>query len=157
MVFGIKRKWFTCLLHKKLNEHIWMHHPREKSFRKLPWMLPHPLYQWDILVWRLDTGIWLVLKVRKNFKFSSLTIIRRHSSSQQRLDQRFYALTLNFEIPQVAYFLFSNFCPWIHKKPAPKVTYLWQFGFFSSAALTTQNGSRLNIHIWNVSQDTSVV
>ena len=27
-----------------------------------------------------------------------------HSSSQQRLDQQFYVLTLNFEIPQVAYF-----------------------------------------------------
>jgi hypothetical protein len=27
-----------------------------------------------------------------------------HSSSQQKLDQRFYVLTLNFEIPQVAYF-----------------------------------------------------
>ena len=27
-----------------------------------------------------------------------------HSSSQQRLDQQFYVLTLNFEIPRVAYF-----------------------------------------------------
>ena len=27
-----------------------------------------------------------------------------HSSSQQRLDQQFYALILNFEIPQIAYF-----------------------------------------------------
>ena len=30
--------------------------------------------------------------------------IFQHSSSQQRLDQWFYVLTLNFEIPQVAYF-----------------------------------------------------
>jgi hypothetical protein len=29
-----------------------------------------------------------------------------HSSSQQRLDQRFYALILNFEIPQIAFFQF---------------------------------------------------
>ena len=30
--------------------------------------------------------------------------VSNQSSSQQRLDQRFYLLTLNFEIPQVAYF-----------------------------------------------------
>ena len=29
-----------------------------------------------------------------------------HSSSQQTLDQRFYALILNFEIPQIAFFQF---------------------------------------------------
>ena len=33
----------------------------------------------------------------------------QHSSSQQRLYQQFYVLTLNFEIPQVAYFYFLTF------------------------------------------------
>ena len=34
---------------------------------------------------------------------SKLSHTKNHSRSQQRLDQRFYVLTLNFEIPQVAY------------------------------------------------------
>ena len=36
LIFRNQKYWFTCLLHKKLNERIWMRHPREKSFRKLP-------------------------------------------------------------------------------------------------------------------------
>jgi hypothetical protein len=43
------------------------------------------------------------------------------------------------------------------KKLALKVAYLWQFGFFFSAAPTAQNDLRLEIHIGNVSQDTSVL
>ena len=37
-----------------------------------------------------------------------------------------------------------------------KVAYLWQFGFFVSAAPTAQNSPQLKIHIINVAQDTSV-
>jgi hypothetical protein len=57
-----------------------------------------------------------------------------------RLDQRFYVLTLNFEIPQVAYFQFlviflrKYLIIFPHeniKKLASKVADLWQFGFFS--------------------------
>ena len=32
------------------------------------------------------------------------TMEKNHSSSQQRFDWQFYVVTLNFEIPQVAYF-----------------------------------------------------
>ena len=56
------------------------------------------------------------------------------------------------------YSIFKNFyCPWKHEKMASKVAYLWQFWFFFSlsAALTSQNGPRLEIHIRNVSQGTS--
>ena len=37
-----------------------------------------------------------------------------------------------------------------------KVSYLWQSGFFFSAAPTAQNNPELKIHIRNVAQDTSV-
>ena len=108
-----------------------------------------------------------------------------HSSSQQRLDQRFYVLTLNFEIPQVAYFqflidfyekiaIFYSFISWNFSvrmlgyffliefifspwKLASRVAYLWQFGIFLSEARTAQNDPRMKIHIGNVSQDTSVL
>ena len=42
------------------------------------------------------------------------------------------------------------------KKLPSKVVYLWQFGFFFSAALTAKNSPELKIHIRNVDQDTSV-
>ena len=42
------------------------------------------------------------------------------------------------------------------KKMTSKVAYSWQFGFFFSAVPIAQNGPRVNFHIANVSQDTSV-
>ena len=112
-----------------------------------------------------------------------------HNSSQQRTDQWFHVLTLNFEILQVAYFQSLIILLWkkCHfycliscnfsvqtlgytqkkfkiffsheniKKLASKVADLWQFGFFFSAASTAKNGSRMKIHIGNVSQDTFVL
>ena len=43
------------------------------------------------------------------------------------------------------------------QKLASKVAYLWQFGFFFSAAPTAQKGPRMKIHIGNVSQGTPVL
>ena len=39
------------------------------------------------------------------------------------------------------------FLSWKHKKLASKVAYLWQFGFFFSAALTAQNSPKLIIRL----------
>ena len=40
----------------------------------------------------------VLIPIKKTF------MLTKHSSSQQRLDQQFYVLTLNFEMPLVAYF-----------------------------------------------------
>ena len=40
----------------------------------------------------------VLIPIKKTF------MLTKHSSSQQRLDQPFYVLTLNFEMPLVAYF-----------------------------------------------------
>ena len=43
-------------------------------------------------------------------------------------------------------YLKNNFLPWKHKKLTSKVAYLWQFGFFFSAALTAHNSPELDTY-----------
>jgi hypothetical protein len=57
-----------------------------------------------------------------------------------------------FQIKNLSYFL-----PMKKKKTALKSSILMAVWIFFYAALTAQNGPRLNFHIGNVSQDTSVL